>query len=217
MPSGTFEPKNEMIINEYLKPGMNVFDIGANIGYHTFYMAKLVNPGGVVYAIEPTNWAINKLEKNLSLNPTIDNVIIAQLALADESLGIQKLSFQSSYRLDGKIENDIQSIKVMKLDDFVVEYNIPLVNFIKMDVDGHEGKIFEGAKETIKKHHPGILFEINPKELALSGYPSSEIFRQLLSSGYMLYYDDMLPLNPSKFLVANKEVEQSIMVYALPT
>src|SRR6266478_5478412 len=63
--SGTFEVEAERTITAALKPGMTAVDIGANFGYHTFRMAKAVGNDGRVIAIEPTEWAFGKLQRNM--------------------------------------------------------------------------------------------------------------------------------------------------------
>lgn len=214
--SGSFEPKSEEIIRKYLTPGMKIIDIGANIGYHTFYMAKLVGPEGLVYAIEPTNWAIKKIKKNLSLNPSINNVIIAQLCLSDKSLGIQRLSFQSSYRLDNHDERELESVEVLTLDDFIRNFGIEEVDFVKLDVDGFEGKILDGALECIKRNRPIILFELNPTEIVQTDHTVSGIFELLENFGYQLYDDDLRILNKIKLQEKMLDENQSLMVFALP-
>jgi hypothetical protein len=66
--SGTWEVEAERTITGALKPGTIAFDIGANIGYHTFRMAKAVGTVGKVFAIEPTAVAFKKLQRNIALN-----------------------------------------------------------------------------------------------------------------------------------------------------
>src|SRR3954451_17671750 len=76
--SGTWEVEAERTITGALKPGMIAFDIGANIGHHTFRMAK----AGKVFAIEPTAVAFKKLQRNITLN-SMKNIYLFKMALGE--------------------------------------------------------------------------------------------------------------------------------------
>jgi hypothetical protein len=80
--SGTFEAGAERVITSLLQPGMLAIDIGANIGYHTFRMAKAVGDTGCVWAIEPTAWGMRKLHRNCALNAFV-NIQLLKVGLSD--------------------------------------------------------------------------------------------------------------------------------------
>lgn len=197
--SGSFEPKIENLINKFLKPGMYVVDIGANIGYHTFRMASLVKPSGVVYAIEPTSTAYAKLLRNAALNPHIINVEFIKVGLANDDLGEQKIAFQSSYRLSGQNEVINEQVKLLKLDSLIKERSIERLDFIKLDVDGFEAKVILGAMETFRRFSPILIMEVTPSEIVKNGDSPSEIIQFLKSMDYSFFNEDgMLILNLEK-------------------
>jgi hypothetical protein len=66
---GAYEPGTRAAYSSLIKEGDVVLDIGANIGAHTLHFARLVGPSGRVYAIEPTDYAAERLQMNLALNP----------------------------------------------------------------------------------------------------------------------------------------------------
>lgn len=213
--SGSFEPKCETIIARYLQPGMCVLDIGANMGYHTLPMAKIVASSGWVHAIEPTAWAVTRLKRNLALNPALENVSVHQLALSDESSETQEIHVQASYRLDGQDLPEVECMRVLRLDDFVHHQKISRVDFIKMDVDGHEGRIFNGASETILKHHPLILFEFNPQEIIRTGCKPKDLLKFLKDMGYLLFDDDLKSLDDRSLAERFGHAAQSSMILAV--
>jgi FkbM family methyltransferase len=213
--SNTFEPKNEILINDSVKPGMVVFDIGANIGYHTFRFAQKVGRDGIVYAIEPTSWAIKKLTRNLQLNPLIQNIKLFQIAFSDTTTGIQNIQFQSSYRLDGKEQREIDNVLMISLDDFMDKFNVQKVDFIKLDVDGFEAKIFEGAQRTIIKFRPQILFEFNPWEISQLGSKPEIMLERFTELGYQLFDDNRDLYNLNSLTKKDFEPEQSQMLLAI--
>ena len=83
---GAFEPEIVRYASRIIKPGAKVIDIGANIGAHTLPLAHLVGPSGAVFAFEPTDYAFEKLLRNIHLNPNLKNRIHAfQQILASSS------------------------------------------------------------------------------------------------------------------------------------
>jgi len=212
--SGSFEPKSEAIMAHFLKAGMCALDIGANIGYHSLRMASLVAPGGQVHAIEPMSWAVARLTRNLQLNPQITNISIHHLALSDESLEKQEISFRASYRLDGRDELQSEKITMWKLDDFLQGQAVHKLDFIKMDVDGYEGKIFKGARETILTQHPMMLFEFNPSEIIRTGCQPEDLLNFLMVSGYQLFNDDLKEMDRASLDAVLHHADQSCMIFA---
>lgn len=160
--SGTFEAKAERVITSCLAPGMVALDVGANFGYHTFRMAKAVGPSGSVLAIEPTSWGLRKLRRNLGLNRGFSNVDLVQVGISDRDQGLTEIAFQSSYRLDSTRSEVKELVRLISLDTLVTERGLSRVDFIKVDVDGFEGKFFRGARETLRRFRPNIVFEISP-------------------------------------------------------
>jgi len=182
--SGTFEEDVETIINSMVKTGMCVLDIGANIGYHTFRISKLADKNGQVHAIEPTDWAFQKLLRNSKLNPELDNITFAKLGLSDSDLGTTQVQFQSSYRLNGKVQNMMEDIELVTLDTYLERENIEHVDFIKLDVDGFEGKIIQGATRSLLKMKPIILMELNPSSMLENGDDPDTTVQTLIQAGY---------------------------------
>lgn len=182
--SGTFEEDVEMNIHSLVKPEMCVIDIGANIGYHTFRMSKLTGPNGRVYAIEPTSWAYQKLIRNASLNPDLNNITFSQVGVSNMDTGMVPVQFQSSYRLDGKQRSTIEHIELITLDTYLERENIKRLDFIKLDVDGFEGKVLQGAAGSLTKMKPSILMELNPATMLENGDDPDGMVLLLVQAGY---------------------------------
>jgi FkbM family methyltransferase len=214
--SGTFEPKMELIINKYLKPGMQAIDIGANIGYHTFRMAKLVKPTGWVFAIEPTTWAFERLIHNASLNSELTNIKFIKVGLAENDLGGTKINFQSSYQLNGKKEKNEELIELKKLDTLASELKLTHLDFIKLDVDGYESKIIKGGINVLQKFKPKLLFEFTPSEIINMGDQPSILIGLLQSIGYQLFDENQKEIKEFNVFYENYPPGFSIMILALP-
>jgi len=163
------------------KEGDVVFDAGAYVGDTALWFCKAVGPQGKVYAFEPEPSNFEKLRANLERNK-VTNVIPLQLALSENEGEMQITSARGGSAIT-ETAGDTQ-VKVTTVDKFVEANKLPRVDFIKMDVEGHELKILAGARETIKTFKPS---------LALSAYHRGDDFIKLpkflleLNAGYKFY------------------------------
>lgn len=82
-----------------------------------------------------------------------------------------------------------EQIKLITFDSYVQENGLEKLDFIKIDVDGHEPKFLEGAKETIMKFKPDILLEINPLNYYLAGVTIWDFYDQIKEYGYNIYHE----------------------------
>jgi len=135
------------------KLGDIVFDIGAYVGDTALWFSKAVGPQGKVYAFEPEPGNFEKLKANLERN-NVTNVIPLQLALSENEGEMQVASAGGSSIMTQARTGT--SVKVTTIDKFVGANKLPRVDFIKMDVEGHELKVLEGAHETIKTFKPSL-------------------------------------------------------------
>ena len=146
-----------------VQEGNIVLDCGAFIGLHTLELSKLVGDTGKVYSFEPIPAVADCLEKTLE-EKMIKNVVLVRKPLHSSSN--KELSFLSDHnglssvseyrRKPFKYNYKLNSICI---DDFI---NIPKdkkISFIKIDVEGSEFRVLEGAIKTIKKYRPTIIFE----------------------------------------------------------
>ena len=135
------------------KLGDIVFDIGAYVGDTALWFSKAVGSHGKVYAFEPEPRNFEKLKANLERNK-VTNVIPLQLALSENEGEMQVASGGNSSTIT---QTDTgTSVKVTTIDKFVEANKLPRVDFIKMDVEGHELKVLNGAYETIQAFKPSM-------------------------------------------------------------
>jgi len=162
------EPHVTKLIEKTVKKGNIVFDLGANIGWHTLRFSKMVGKEGHVYAFEPDPTTFEVLKKNMELN-NIDNVSIFQQAVSD-SIGTTTLHICESQ--DGsttimdvtKNPNFTQEaiVNVTTLDTFCQDHGI-IPNFIKMDIEGAELKAINGMTNILNSSLDlKIIMEIQP-------------------------------------------------------
>jgi FkbM family methyltransferase len=195
--NGCHEPQLTSLLLPLLKPGMTVFDIGANIGYYTLLMARKVGHAGSVHAFEINDHVIDLLTRNLEL-ANARNVKLVRRAVAkttgevdffvprpgDEAEG----SLRKSARYDSARTVRVASVS---LDDYLQENKIEKVDLIKIDVEGAEYEVFEGAKNLLSSaHRPVIMFEALDTACMNFGVSWLDVVEKLKSFDYRIHQGD---------------------------
>ena len=180
---GEFSYLEAKIFEQICKAGDVVIEVGANIGAHTLYLSKLVG-NGYVFAFEPQRLVFQNLCANLALN-SISNVFAYQEAVSNENgtIIIPECNFKENNNFGGiNIENTKKGtlINKIKLDNFV--NRISSLKLLKIDVEGMEIGVIEGAVELIKKFKPIIYVENDRVEY------SKNLIELLWSLDYKLYW-----------------------------
>jgi len=167
-------------IDEF-KDGSFMWDIGANIGCYSLYAAKM---GIKVIAFEPSAFNYFALCKNIEINKLDDDIMALNIAFANSTklgyLNISNSEIGGAISLFGEQNDRIKSIgkefNVMfkqgalsfTIDDFMAHFNPPAPNYIKLDVDGTEAQIIEGASKTLSgKGLISLLVEFSEDSPAL--------------------------------------------------
>lgn len=154
-------------IQRIVKPGMCVLEIGANVGYYTILMAKLVGSSGKIYSYEPYPRSVDILARNIKLNNLADIVEIHNMAVSTEN-SVKKLYLGSATNvhtlMNYKKNNNAGSIEVETKDirDVLANSNRK-IDLLRMDIEGHEREIFNRLSSDIGPFLPErIFFEIHP-------------------------------------------------------
>ena len=181
------EPITTKILKNKLKEGMVCFDIGGNIGYYVTLENKLVGKNGKILVTEPSPTNRKYLEKNVLAQGT-NNIEIFDFACGDfdgiTKFSISKFSNYSQVFDEKKFSNadEVIHIPIRKLDTFLTEKNITKLDFIRMDIEGYELNVIEGAKECIKKFKPMIQIELHVRKLGIINV--EKILRFFKNVGY---------------------------------
>ena len=184
---GIWEPETTQIVFDYVKPGMQVLSVGANFGYYVLLMARSVGDAGHVWAFEPTEKYREQLNWHLETNGLADRVTVVPYGLSDKetdaSIGI---SPQSASMHFSPHEREIgrEQIHLRRLDDVAAELGITRVDFLNIDIDGHEPAFFRGARETLKRDLPPIAMEFAQLFLHFAGSDVRELASLLHEIGY---------------------------------
>jgi FkbM family methyltransferase len=190
--------KNEIrYLIDHIKKGDTVFDVGAHKGGYTFWMRKAVGPKGLVVAFEPQKKGAALLRRIFD-----DMVRVEHLALSDKHGGrqlyIQPQSYDVSFEasLDKPYEQaEVENVAATTIDIYCKEHRLS-PHFIKIDVEGHEQQVIDGAAVILQQLKPVLLVEC---EVRHTGWHAMErLFDQLTGYGYhgFFFFDGMqLPLS----------------------
>ena len=184
------EPGTEAWLKSFLKKGMTVVDVGANIGILSILMARQIGDSGKLYAFEPTKKTYEILRHNLALNgfEGAKNITVFHKALADKDGETEFVEYQvcghnSMYHMDEEAVN-ITKVSMSSMDSLLGNEKIDLV---KIDVEGAEPLVLEGMKDIIEKNPElRIILEFTPDNLLHAGIQPIEFLQKLMESGFRI-------------------------------
>jgi FkbM family methyltransferase len=161
--------------------GKTIYDIGAHIGYHSFYFARLVGPTGNVHTFEPHPKNVERIKAILENNPDIKKIIhVHEVAISDQ-VGTVDFTMHADIeggrssgnfidKADTFWKKDVYEEKgfihaqvpTVSIDEFVTRHGIQnLPDIIKLDIEGAEYLALQGAKHTLLTKKPRLFIEIH--------------------------------------------------------
>ena len=181
---GEYEPAVTEVVSKIIKSGDICLDIGANIGWYSTLLQKLVGEKGSVHGFEPAPNAFAMLRKNVNLNSTFDNTFINNLALGDTEKDVNLHIFKDLPEGHASLSSfeytnyDIAPSRMITLDSYLEKNGVGEVNFVKADIEGSELMMLNGAKLLFNQKIPPI-WEI---EMALDttrgfGYHQNDLIK----------------------------------------
>jgi FkbM family methyltransferase len=174
-----------LFLQQMTRPGMMVLEVGASIGAFTVPLARFVGPGGRVVAFEPQRIMYQMLCGNLALN-AIDNVVAHNSAAgrSNGSIAVPSVDYTKPGNFGGvplgSRQGDI--VPLVTIDSLA----LPSCHLIKIDVEGMELDVLEGANSTLRRFRPRLYVENDRPE------KSPPLIAHLLALDYRLYW--FLPL-----------------------
>ena len=175
-------------LKKIIKPGFTCLDIGANLGYYSTFLSRIVGPAGKVLAIEPVPLFQEIWRSNVKASG-ISNLSMWPYALGGENTRIQMGTPERDGLLHHGMTKIINSAKDNYARTYEVEMKIPdelfinlnRLDFVKCDVEGYEFEVFRNMQETLRKFQPVIQTELNGKE---NRQQVNELLTQI---GYQVY------------------------------
>jgi FkbM family methyltransferase len=181
------EPGERRFFREQVKPGMVVFDVGANLGFYSLLFSDLVGPSGRVHAFEPDPLSFGLL-RDRAAAARHRNVEATPAAVGDHT-GQVTLFCSGTNRADNRIHPSHEpggaaetvEVPLITLDDYCALHGIDRVDAVKMDVQGAEVAALAGFRKTLAQVRPRWMFvEFSPEHLRGAG-SSPEAFWEILA------------------------------------
>jgi len=169
-------------LRKYIPHGATVVDAGANIGDHSATYSRYVGEHGRVFAFEPNPDAYDCLAYNMD---SYGNVYCVRKALSDHTGEIPMVLEQN---VGASYLSDSGSVVVQSTTLDI--YELSRVDFFKIDVEGHECAVLNGAAKTIRSCRPVMLIEVNHGALERASSSANELIELIKSFGYSIERTD---------------------------
>lgn len=208
-PVTTYEPWTSLFVKHSIKSNMVCVDVGANGGWYAALMSRLLNGTGKVFAIEPLVFDMLLAYRKACRDAWGEKCTLVdcqKLAFSDKEY-TDKIYFSlPGWMLKPKCTCDAdveREVSFKRYDDWHKQFlgSLP-VNFLKIDIDGHEVKMLRGMRKTLEQYHPTMVVEF--------GWPTKAIFNDdveecrtiLHAHGYKLFSCKGLSLDKGEFPIA---------------
>lgn len=186
--TGGFDTNVLRLVLCLIWPGWVVLAVGANIGFWTVPMARALHGCGRLHAFEPVQANFKRLGENILTNGLTGIVELHPVGLSDsealvwiskrEDFGMGSETGNAAIVIDSDDEQFArEEIKIVPLDGRVFEsLGIKRLDFIKVDIEGHEDRFLIGASEVIRRFRPIIYMEINEPYYTRRGLDPTKVF-----------------------------------------
>jgi len=186
--SGAYEPIVTEFIQSNVRKGHVCLDIGANIGWHTLHMADAVGAKGKVHAFEAHPTTASYLKKTIIANDLTKVVDVKAFGLWDVDAILEMVAPEHPVNRGGSfilgekaVSPDTVPVALKRLDDMKIGH----VDFVKIDVEGAEPKVWYGARKLAERIKPLVISELHPVQLKkVSGCSVEEYIGFFSALGY---------------------------------
>jgi len=226
---GIYGKLDTLVVERLIKPGDNVIDVGAAIGYFTLIFARSVGNDGMVFAFEPKNDRYEILLKNIRVN-NYSNVRTEKKAIMENNKkegffsrddGIAGLRYRGNTKsmqqnLDDSKHKILVEVVTVELDNYLKKLDIiENISFMKIDVDGPELLVLQGSKLLLKNKNLKILMEWDRTLSKESGCEPSDIIDILIENNFRMFYPDFeknryYEISKNELLEIPEKVDQTI-------
>jgi FkbM family methyltransferase len=189
---GRYGPETLEVMNRFVRPGDTVLDIGAQVGYFSTQLARMVTDTGRVYCFEPDPTALERLNASVGANQ-MDWVTVVPLALSSREGSMdfylsEHLGWSTGVSSSHLTDLHRTQVRTVPLDTLVERGQIPReVRLAKIDVEGFELEVLRGMQGMLGTSPPILIVEINRAMQEAQEASGSEIQRLLREFGYRLY------------------------------
>lgn len=194
------------LLHRLVREGDVFFDVGANLGFYSFYVGPLCGKAGSVHAFEANPRLIPHLGRSIELNWAQSNIQLNAVAVGRQSdtylplYDPDRIGCSSLYTHEWLNRDATVLVPVMTIDDYIRERKISRIDVMKIDIEGAEMEAFQGMEETFRVCPPRVIIcELMPYEntyrpdsievlhRALSAANPSQIIEFLHAQGYEMF------------------------------
>jgi FkbM family methyltransferase len=189
---GRYEIRETRLVERWLRPGDTFVDVGANIGWFTLLAARIVGTHGKVIAFEPSPPLHAHLQHNIELND-LEHVRAQRCAVGAAPgravlRGIRERNQGTGSIVRGDNLSEGIEVDVVTLDGFLADTGTHRVRMLKIDVEGAEGLVLQGAADLLKSQRCDcLIIEVVDSYLRATGGSSTLLCGQLRAFGYRLF------------------------------
>ncbi|HXT16804.1 MAG TPA: FkbM family methyltransferase [Gemmatimonadaceae bacterium] len=164
---GTTEPAIQRLFARLVSPGDTVIDVGANIGFFTLIAARLVGPKGCVIAVEASSDNASRIRANAHANGFMHVTVRSEAAAASDGTAEFLVSADptlgrlASISPTTNMQIGVTRVPTRALDSLFAEGVLAPPNLMKIDVEGAEVDVLEGARRLIASARPVLLVELH--------------------------------------------------------
>jgi len=199
--------RDKYVFLKIIEKGNIVLDVGGNIGDYCCTFAKVVGSSGQVHSFEPVPSTFDRLKSTI-VSEGLNNVILNEVAVSNESGEIEvhmpgddhaRPSIQKHTRESWDKNEPVHSFpcKCTTIDDYIQANSIASVDFLKIDVEGAEHLVLQGAKRLLKNQGPILFFEMWDSYMRDFGSTVKDFSELLNEAGYdrfLVIQEDLKPL-----------------------
>jgi FkbM family methyltransferase len=183
------------LAQEFIRPGNVVWDIGANVGLFSFAAAHLAGNAGKIFAFDADTWLVALLRRSSTIQPgTSAPVEIVPAAIASSPVELRTFNVAVRSRASNALQgygyvnaggvSEQQTVVCLSMD-WLAE-RLPLPDVIKIDVEGAELEVLQGARGLLQRCNPVIICEVGSEN-------SRQVGDFLREAGYSLFDGDTEP------------------------
>ncbi len=202
---GEYSEGEAEVFAQLLAPGDIAIEVGANIGAHTVYLAQLVGPTGRVYAFEPQRVVFQLLCANIALNEAF-NVRSFQAGAGAQAgcLNVPDVNYHAAGSNFGGVSFlepvEGEAVPLITLDSL----SLPSLRLLKIDVEGMEAQVLEGARGLIRRHRP-VLYVENDRRAQ-----SRQLLTLIHEFGYDMWWHFPALFNPENHAGVSENIFGSV-------
>lgn len=197
---GSYECDKQTLIARSVEQGTVFFDIGAHVGFYTLLASILVGDAGKVFAFEPLPRNLEYLKKHLDVNG-IQNVTIFDAAVSNRS-GKAQFAEAPNSSMGSLVDEGMLTVDVVSLDELLASERVPHPHYMKIDVEGAEMSVLEGASTLLAEACPTIFLATHGRKV------HAQCISLLQSLGYICRpLDETKKLDDCDEIIAAKSVE----------